>query len=75
MLAFILETIVGALLDLIQFDGVLPAKWAHFIPVPVIQRFTSPASAADKVANVVEHDSPATTATIVQGIIDTSQIT
>ena len=73
-LAFILETIVGASLDLVQFDGALPAEWAHFIPVPVIRRFASPASAADKAANAIVHDSPATTATIVQGINDASQI-
>ena len=73
-LAFILEAIVGASLDLVQFDGALPAEWAHFIPVPVIRRFASPASAADKAANAIVHDSPATTATIVLGINDASQI-
>ena len=73
-LAFILETIVGASLDLVQFDGALPAEWARFIPVPVIRRFASPASAADKVANAVVYDSPATTTAIVQGINDASQI-
>lgn len=73
-LAFILETIVGASLDLVQFDGALPVEWAQFIPVPVIRRFASPVSAADKAANGVAHECPATTATIVQGINDASQI-
>jgi anthranilate synthase/indole-3-glycerol phosphate synthase/phosphoribosylanthranilate isomerase len=73
-LAFILETIVGASLDLVQFDGALPAEWARFVPVPVIRRFASPAFAADKAASRVAHDGPATTATIVRGINDASQI-
>jgi len=65
MLAFILETIVGASLDLVQFYGALPAEWAHFTPVPVIRRFASPASPADKAANPIMHDSYTTTATIM----------
>ncbi|KAF7760237.1 hypothetical protein Agabi119p4_10913 [Agaricus bisporus var. burnettii] len=73
-LAFILETIVGASLDLVQFDGALPADWAHFIPVPVIRRFASPASAVNKAANGAAHNDPARTTTIVQGINDVSQV-
>ncbi|KAF9451551.1 IGPS-domain-containing protein, partial [Macrolepiota fuliginosa MF-IS2] len=38
-LTFILEVIATLSLDLVQFDGPIPADWARFIPVPVIRRF------------------------------------
>lgn len=73
-LAFILEAISAASLDLVQFDGALPADWARFIPVPVIRRFASPLSSSGSVeGQAVTGATPATTA-IVQGINDASQI-
>ncbi|KXN85648.1 Anthranilate synthase component 2 [Leucoagaricus sp. SymC.cos] len=69
-LQYILEAIATASLDLVQFDGAVPADWARFIPVPVIRRFSSPLSTQS--IPVAVTDTPTTTA-IVQGINDSSQ--
>ncbi len=71
-LGFILEAILTVSLDLVQFDGGIPAEWARFIPVPVIRRFASPVSSNTKAQ--ANEDGYSTNTAIVQGINDASQI-
>jgi len=67
-----LEAIATVSLDLVQFDGGIPADWARFIPVPVIRRFASPISSSTKTQ--AHEDASSTNTAIVYGVNDASQI-
>lgn len=71
-LAFILEAIATVSLDLVQFDGGIPAEWARFIPIPVIRRFASPVSSSTRAQ--ANEDGSLTNTAIIHGINDASQI-
>lgn len=81
-LAFILEAIATVSLDLVQFDGPLPADWSRFVPIPVIRRFPSPLPSSgtsnhpSKAATQKQgrNDADSTTCAILQGINDAGQI-